>query len=52
MLGHSIGLGFVKGGAARIGDILRAWDGLRGTDIEVEICPPGFIDPEGARLRG
>ena len=51
-LGHSIGLGFIQGGAARIGDVVRAWDGVRGADIEVEICPPCFIDPEGARLRG
>ena len=52
ILGHSIGLGFVAGGAARIGEIVRAWDGLRGADIEVEICSPVFLDPEGARLRG
>jgi sarcosine oxidase subunit alpha len=52
ILGHSIALGFVKGGAARIGEILRAWDGLRGTDIEVEICAPGFYDPKGVRLHG
>jgi sarcosine oxidase subunit alpha len=51
-LGHSIGLGFIQGGAARIGEVVRAWDGVRGADIEVEICPPCFIDPEGARLRG
>ncbi|WP_374545339.1 sarcosine oxidase subunit alpha family protein [Rhodoblastus sp.] len=51
-LGHSIGLGFIQGGATRIGQIVRAWDGLRGSDIEVEICPPVFLDPEGARLRG
>ena len=52
ILGHSIGLGFVKGGAARIGEVLRAWDGLRGTDIEVEICAPAFLDPKGERLHG
>jgi len=51
-LNHSIGLGFIKGGAARIGDIVRAWDGIRGADIEVEVCAPCFIDAEGARLRG
>ena len=52
MLGHSIGLGFVKGGAARIGEIVRAWDGLRGDDIEMEICAPVFYDPKGERLHG
>ena len=51
-LGHSIGLGFIKGGSARIGEIVRAWDGIRGVDIEVEVCPPCFIDPQGVRLRG
>jgi sarcosine oxidase subunit alpha len=51
-LGHAIGLGFLKGGEARIGDVVRAWDGLRGTDIEVEVCASQFYDPEGARLRG
>jgi len=52
ILGHSIALGFIKGGAARIGEIVRAWDGLRGTDIEVEICAPTFYDPKGERLHG
>ncbi|EJW10546.1 Sarcosine oxidase alpha subunit [Rhodovulum sp. PH10] len=51
-LGHSIGLGFLVGGSAMVGEVFRAWDGLRGTDIEVEICAPCFIDPEGVRLRG
>ena len=51
-LDHSIALGFIKGGATRIGDIVRAWDGIRGVDIEVEICSPCFIDPQGERLRG
>jgi methylglutamate dehydrogenase subunit C len=52
ILGHSIALGFVKGGAMRIGDRLRAWDGLRGADVEVEICAPTFYDPKGERLHG
>ncbi len=52
ILGHAIGLGFLAGGASRIGEIVRAWDGLRGTDIDVEVCAPTFIDPEGVRLRG
>jgi len=49
---NSIGLGFVKGGAARIGEIVRAWDGLRGDDIEIEICSPVFYDPKGERPHG
>ena len=51
-LKNYIGIGFLKGGADRKGDRLRAWDGVRGTDIEVEICSPHMVDPEGERLRG
>ncbi len=51
-LGHSIGLGFVRRGAGRIGDVVRAYDPVRGRDVEVEISSPHFIDPEGERLRG
>lgn len=51
-LGHAVGLGFIAGGAARIGEVVRAWDGLRGTDVEVEVCAPCFYDPDGGRLRG
>lgn len=51
-LGHAIGLGFLAGGAARVGEVVRAWDGLRGTDVAVEVCAPTFYDPEGARPRG
>ena len=52
ILGHAIGLGFLAGGSARIGEVVRAWDGLRGSDVEVEVCAPCFLDPEGVRLRG
>jgi sarcosine oxidase subunit alpha len=52
ILGHSVGLGFLAGGKARIGERLRAYDPLRGSDVVVEIVAPGFIDPEGVRLRG
>ena len=50
VLASSIGLGFVKDGAKRKGDIVRAVDLVRGTDIEVEITSSHFVDPEGARL--
>ncbi|MGI9571384.1 MAG: glycine cleavage T C-terminal barrel domain-containing protein, partial [Desulfobulbia bacterium] len=50
-LGHSIGLGFIKHGDERHGEKVRAVDLLRGTDIEVEICSPQFIDSQGERLR-
>jgi sarcosine oxidase subunit alpha len=52
ILGHSIGLGFLAGGRTRIGERLRAYDPLRGSDVVVEIVAPGFIDLEGVRLRG
>lgn len=51
-LGHSIGLGFIKRGHERIGEIVIAADPLRGQSIAVEIVSPHFVDPEGVRLRG
>jgi sarcosine oxidase subunit alpha len=47
-----IGLGFVKGGQKRIGERMLAHDPLRNAEIEVELCAPVFVDPEGVRLRG
>jgi sarcosine oxidase subunit alpha len=51
-LGHWIGLGLLKGGAKRVGDRVRAYDPVRGEEFELEVCAPGFIDPQGERLRG
>ncbi|MBI1217991.1 MAG: sarcosine oxidase subunit alpha family protein [Rhodobacteraceae bacterium] len=50
-LGHSIALGYLKNGTARLGERLRTVNLLAGTEVEVEITSPHFIDPEGARLR-
>ena len=50
-LGHSIGLGFVKSGDTRKGEIVRAVSPVHGTEVEVEIVSAHFIDPEGKRLR-
>lgn len=50
-LGHSIGLGFLKRGAARMGEQVRAYDPVRGADILVEVCAPAFVDPEGEKQR-
>jgi sarcosine oxidase subunit alpha len=47
-----IGLGLLKQGPARIGERVRAYDPVRGGDIEAEVCAPAFIDPEGGRLHG
>jgi sarcosine oxidase subunit alpha len=49
-LGYWIGLGLLKRGPQRFGERLRAFDPVRGEDFAVEICPPVFVDPEGARL--
>lgn len=51
-LGHWIGLGLLKNGPVRIGERVRAYDPVRNGDIEVEICSPVFLDPEGARIHG
>jgi len=51
-LGHSIGLGYIKRGKDRIGDIVRAYDPVRGKDTQVEIVSAHHIDPEGERQRG
>ena len=51
-LGHSIGLGYLKGGDTRKGERLRSVNLLAKTDVEVEIVSPHFFDPEGERLRG
>lgn len=51
-LKHWIGLGLIKNGPARIGEHIRAVDPIRSGDVEVQICSPVFLDPEGARLHG
>ena len=50
-LGHSIGLGYLKRGDARKGEVVRAYDPLRKRDYEVEVVSAHFIDPDGERLR-
>lgn len=47
-----IALGFLQGGRARHGEVIRMVDHLRGLDAQVEVCDPVFIDPQGGRLRG
>jgi heterotetrameric sarcosine oxidase alpha subunit len=49
--GHWLGLGLLSHGPERHGEIVRVYDPVRGGDLLAEICPPCFIDPEGARLR-
>ena len=50
-LGHSLGLGLLADGAARIGTSVIAHDPVRGRDVPVEVCNPVFYDPAGERLR-
>jgi sarcosine oxidase subunit alpha len=50
-LGHHIGLAFIRRGQARMGERLRAVDLLRESDVEIELVPTHFFDPEGGRLR-
>ncbi|MBJ2152445.1 sarcosine oxidase subunit alpha family protein [Paracoccus sp. IB05] len=51
-LGHSIGLGYLKDGAARKGETLRAVNPLAGEETLVKVVSAHFVDPEGERLRG
>jgi sarcosine oxidase subunit alpha len=50
--GRWIGLGLMRDGPRRHGERVRAWDGVRGRDVVVELCPPCFYDPAGDRMRG
>ena len=50
-LGCSIGIGFLKDGGNRLGEVLRAANPLEGQTVEVEVVSAHFIDPEGERLR-
>ena len=49
--GHWIGLGLLSKGPHRHGEIIRAFDPVRGGDTLVEVVPPCFFDTEGVRLR-
>ncbi len=51
-LGQWIGLGLLTNGATRHGEVLRAYDPVRGNDTQVEIVPPVFYDVQGTRLHG
>jgi glycine cleavage system aminomethyltransferase T len=50
--GHWVGLGFLKNGPNRMGEIVRAYDPVRNGDTLVEVVSPVFVDPEGGRVRG
>ena len=50
-LGHTIGLGFLKNGTSRKGEVLRAVNPVQNAETLVEVVSAHFIDPEGERLR-
>ncbi len=50
--GHCIGLGFIKRGHERKGEIIRAVNPVQNIEVDAEIVSPHFYDPEGARQRG
>ncbi|MBU2965256.1 sarcosine oxidase subunit alpha family protein [Amphritea sp. 2_MG-2023] len=47
-LGHSIAMGFIKGGLDKMGETVY-YPMADGTVIEAEICSPIFFDPKGER---
>jgi sarcosine oxidase subunit alpha len=48
VLGHSIALGLIAGGRARLGQTLYV--PMPGGELEVEVTAPVFYDPAGARI--
>ena len=51
-LGHSIGLGFIKRGHERKGEIIRVVNPVQDFEVDAEIVSPHFYDPKGERQRG
>lgn len=51
MLRGWVALGLLSRGPERHGERLRAYDPVRGGDVDIEVCSPVFFDPDGARLR-
>ena len=46
-----VGLGFLKDGANRQGEVLKAVDYMRDNHVEVKVVSAHFFDPDGERLR-
>ncbi|WP_166418313.1 sarcosine oxidase subunit alpha family protein [Cochlodiniinecator piscidefendens] len=51
ILNSSIGIGFLKNGFERKGEVIRAVNPMAGTEIKLEVVSAHFVDPEGERLR-
>ncbi len=52
MLGHFLGLGFLKNGRARHGEKVRMVDRMKGSATLCEVQDPVQVDPDGGRMRG
>jgi heterotetrameric sarcosine oxidase alpha subunit len=50
-LGHHIGIGFLKSGDQRLGEIIRLVSPLTNIEHDVEVVSAHFVDPEGDKLR-
>ncbi|PWE29711.1 sarcosine oxidase subunit alpha [Pararhodobacter marinus] len=50
-VGSSIGLGFLRNGAERMGEVITAANPLQGSEVALRVVPSHFVDPEGGRLR-
>ncbi|SFT93959.1 sarcosine oxidase subunit alpha family protein [Sedimentitalea nanhaiensis] len=51
ILNSSIGIGFLKDGANRMGETLRLVSPLTGSEVQVDVVSAHFVDPKGDRLR-
>ncbi|MBI6629682.1 sarcosine oxidase subunit alpha family protein [Pontibaca salina] len=51
ILNSSIGLGFLKDGANRMGEIVSLVSPVTNLNVDVEVVNPQFVDPEGVRVR-
>jgi sarcosine oxidase subunit alpha len=48
----SLGLGFLKRGRSRHGEVVRLVVEMRAVETLCEVTDPVFLDPEGGRMRG
>ncbi|MER8628141.1 glycine cleavage T C-terminal barrel domain-containing protein, partial [Mesorhizobium sp. M1143] len=51
-VGSMIGLGFLRNGNERLGDVVVASNPVERESVRLRVVSAHFIDPEGARLRG
>jgi glycine cleavage system aminomethyltransferase T len=50
-LGTWIALAMLSNGPARLGEVIKVCDPLRGIELLAEVCASHFVDPQGERLR-